>query len=404
MASLGLLLSGLSVQQREEIEELNRGLASDPSGELEIWLVYDRLRQLFPNLSGELGGVTSPDIEREQGLAASAGNLPTAVRAFQELGRLEQLERALRGGYAGAGWEDVDEEQLGRSLGTVVVGDLGRLRRIEGAAERLGLVSLTDSQLRLTRPGLRKLGERALLAAYEEVARRKGLRPTGSPIRDPWDPRWRGQQARPRRQPVTSSDLELLGAAPASSGTTVLLANMTGSGGSQPTITVRKAALALHALVATCLPRHRLYLVDLSPTPCTVEPDDLLSARAGDEPEEADLPGALALGRRLVEQAGSSGKDPARLALLATCLPEDPSPAGAAGIVYWPPVTPAVAAVRDQASKMSGSGAILDVYVLDQDPALERFARDLAVRGGGKVRAASCNLSADLLENFVSFP
>lgn len=392
VASLDLLLSRLSPQQHDELEELTRTFSEDPGAELEMWIIYEQLRQL----SHDLGW----DQTRTQ--AAGPADLPVAARAFDELRRLEQLERALRGRYAGAGLDDIDHEQLSQTLGTTAARDLGRLRSIEGMAERLGLVCLDGERLQVTATGARKLGERALVSAYEELCRRRGLtRKDRGPGLGPWDPRWPGTRARSRRTPVDRRDLELLGAAPVTAGATGLLLDM--SGPAESRLAARKAGLALHALVESCLPDHRLFLIGVSDPPCLLEPEDLVVTWSGDDPGgRANWSDALALGHRLVGEVSRAGAGRARLIVLAAGPPPGPEGSGDQEVRHWPPVPAAVAGARGQPADPCRWGVTVDVYLLAEDPALERFAHNIVLRAGGRVRVADRNLAAGLLDDLIS--
>ena len=82
----------------------------------------------------------------------------------------------MQGDYAGASIDDVDEDALRQALGEDAVRDLRRLKEIERALERAGLVSRERGRLEVTPKGARKMGERALVRVFEQLRRdREGV-------------------------------------------------------------------------------------------------------------------------------------------------------------------------------------------------------------------------------------
>src|SRR2546422_2751665 len=97
--------------------------------------------------------------------------LQATVDALERLSDYEELDRSLRGEYAGASLEDIDEDRLRRTLGEDAVRDVRSLKEIERALERAGLVERVRGRLRVTARGARKMGERALVRLFEQLRR-----------------------------------------------------------------------------------------------------------------------------------------------------------------------------------------------------------------------------------------
>ena len=97
--------------------------------------------------------------------------LSATVDAMERLHDYEELDREMRGDYPGASVDDVDEEALRRILGEPAVRDLRRLKEIERALEKAGLMTRRNGRLEVTPRGARKLGERALVQVFEELKR-----------------------------------------------------------------------------------------------------------------------------------------------------------------------------------------------------------------------------------------
>src|SRR4029453_14317207 len=102
--------------------------------------------------------------------------LSATIDAMERLHELEELDRSLQGDYPGASIDDVDEDALREALGEDAVRDLRRLKEIERALERAGLVSRERGRLEVTPKGARSMGERALVRVFEQLRRdREGV-------------------------------------------------------------------------------------------------------------------------------------------------------------------------------------------------------------------------------------
>ncbi|TMK29721.1 MAG: hypothetical protein E6G61_08815, partial [Actinobacteria bacterium] len=76
--------------------------------------------------------------------------LSATVDAMERLHDYEDLDRSMRGDYAGASLEDVDEEALRRTLGEQAARDLRRLKQIERTLGQAGLVTRREGRLEVT--------------------------------------------------------------------------------------------------------------------------------------------------------------------------------------------------------------------------------------------------------------
>src|SRR5947208_15634284 len=162
MAALSRLMASLSPEQRRELQELAEQLLED----MDLAFEADRLAQ---NLNGLF-----PDMPwGEPVMAGGEEAMPMAatVDALERMHDYEDLDRSLRGDYAGAALEDVDEDALRRTLGDDAVRDLRRLKEVERALEQAGLVQRRQGQLEVTPKGARKMGERALVRVFEHLRR-----------------------------------------------------------------------------------------------------------------------------------------------------------------------------------------------------------------------------------------
>jgi uncharacterized protein with von Willebrand factor type A (vWA) domain len=162
MAAMSNLMASLSPDQRRELSELAQQLLGDMDLAFQADRLASNLSQLFPQM-----GWGEPQLSGGE----DAQPLSSTVDALERMHDYEDLDRSLRGDYAGASLDDIDEESLRRTLGEPAVQDLRRLKSIERALEEAGLVARKGGRLEVTPRGARKLGERALVRVFERLKR-----------------------------------------------------------------------------------------------------------------------------------------------------------------------------------------------------------------------------------------
>ncbi|MDQ3793973.1 MAG: hypothetical protein M3341_15410, partial [Actinomycetota bacterium] len=162
MAALSRLMASLSHEQRAELEALARTVMEDLDLAFQVDRLAGALSEMFPDLPWD-----------DPALAGGEDAVPmqATVDALERVSDYEQLDRSIRGEYAGASLEDVDEDQLRRTLGDDAVSDLRRLKEVERALEEAGLVTRAGGRLQVTPRGARKLGERVLVRVFERLHR-----------------------------------------------------------------------------------------------------------------------------------------------------------------------------------------------------------------------------------------
>jgi uncharacterized protein with von Willebrand factor type A (vWA) domain len=294
MAAMSSLLASMSPEQRAELQALAEQVMGDMDLAFEVDRLGSNLASLFPQLSW--GEAVPGEGEGTQPLSAT-------VDAMERLHDFEDLDRAMRGDYAGAALEDVDEDALRRTMGEDAVRDLRRLKDIERALERAGLVQRREGRLEVTPRGARKLGERALVRVFERLRRdREGVHeardpgglsePTGATR--PWAYGDAGQIAVQRTVfnavvrggggsqgtvTVRPEDFEIVEAEQRTETATALLLDLSFS---MPLrghfVHAKKMALALHALIEGRYPHDRLYMIGFSDYARQMEPRDLTAA------------------------------------------------------------------------------------------------------------------------------
>jgi uncharacterized protein with von Willebrand factor type A (vWA) domain len=411
MAALSRLLASLSPEQRAELEALAREVLEDLDLAFQVDRLAGALSEMFPELPWG-----------EPALAGGEEAMPmqATVDALERLSDYEDLDRAMRADYAGASLEDVDEERLRRTLGEDAARDLRRLREVERALERAGLVTRTSGRLRVTPKGARKLGERALVRLFEQLKRdREGAhdaRPSGGQAEPTGATRpWRfgdageiavqktvfnalvrgGASPNPRLHP---DDFELVEAETRTEAATALLLDLSFS---MPLrghwVPAKRMALALHALIEGRYPHDTLYLIGFSDYARRMRPEDLAGTGwervYGTNMQHAfNLAGLLGEHRRATKQVimVTDGEPTAHL--------ED----GVAEF-NWPPVPETIHRTLTEAMRLARAGVTINVFMLEQTPGLTRFMERLARLTSGRVFfTAGEGLGEFVIRDYVS--
>ncbi|HXF35790.1 MAG TPA: hypothetical protein VNO17_01245, partial [Actinomycetota bacterium] len=394
MAALSRLMASLSPEQRAELRALAEQALADMDLAFEVDRLGANLASLFPELPWGEPALADGD---------EAMPLSATVDALERLHDYEDLDRALAGDYAGASLDDIDEDALRRTLGEEAVRDVRRLRAIERALERAGLVQRRRGRLEVTPKGARKLGERALVKVFERLRRdREGTHeardpgglaePTGATR--PWRFGDAGQIAvqrtvfnavvreGPGRSPrVVPDDFELVEAEQRTETATALLLDLSFS---MPLrghfVHAKRMALALHALIEGRYPHDTLYLIGFSDYARRMEPRDLTAA-GWERVYGTNMQHAFHLAGRLLAEHPRA----ARQVIMVTDGEPTAHLEGEEVFFSWPPVPQTIRLTLSEAVRLARSGVTLNVFMLEDSPGLIRFMERLARLTAGRV-------------------
>ena len=394
MAAASRFLASLTPEQREEL----MGLADQVMQDLDLAFEVDRLGA---NLAGAFPEL--PWDQQVMGDGDGAMPMSAAVDAMERLHDFEELERSLRGDYAGAALEDVDEDALRRTLGDTAVQDLRRLKQVERALEEAGLVQRRQGRLEVTPRGARKLGERALTRIFEELKRdREGTHeardpggvaePTGATR--PWTFGDRGTLAVQRTvfnavvrgepgDPIElrPDDFEIIEAEQRTEVATALLLDLSFS---MPLrghfVHAKKMALALHALIEGRYPHDTLYLIGFSDYARQLQPRDL-TAPGFERVYGTNMQHAFLLANRLLSQHPRA----TRQVIMVTDGEPTAHLEDGEAFFSWPPVRQTIELTLAEAMRLSRSGVRLNIFMLEESEGLARFMERLARVTAGRV-------------------
>lgn len=394
MAAMSRLLASMSPEERAELLALSEQVLQDMDLAFEVDRLSSHLAAAFQDLPW--GESTLAGGEQQMPLS------PT-IDAMERLHGLEELDRSLRGEYPGASIEDVDEETLRDTLGDDAVRDLRRLKEIERALERAGLLARERGRLEVTPKGARKLGERALVRVFEQLRRdREGVHeardaggraePTGSTR--PWRFGDAGQIAVQRsvfnavvrggpgrRIELQPDDLELVEAEQRTEAATALLLDLSFS---MPLrghdVHAKKMALALHALIEGRYPHDTLYLIGFSDYARRMQPRELAAA-GWERVYGTNMQHAFNLAGRLLAQHPNA----TRQLIMVTDGEPTAHLEGERARFSWPPIPKTIRLTLAEATRLARAGVTLNVFMLEDSPGLIGFMERLAELTAGRI-------------------
>jgi uncharacterized protein with von Willebrand factor type A (vWA) domain len=419
------LLDSLSDEQRQELADLMAGALGDAGLASELDRLQQQLRAARPDL--RWGGRERMDGDRPLGLGDATG-------ALQEIADLDELDAMLDQDYPGASLDDVDPELVERALGRQAVDDLEALRRVERELQRQGYLNRSGGQLELTPRAVRRLGATALRRVFSVLeSRGRGTHdvrdagaagePTGSSrgweygdeqplevvrtvrnavlrtggLAPPADleerhgdtPPFAARSSRSARRGMARrgvrlsvEDFEVVETERRTSATVALLVDLSYSMALRGTWGAAKStALALHSLVTTSFPQDRIEIIGFSNYARPITSTGL-AGLSWDMVQGTNLQHALMLARRHLDRY----RDGEPVILVVT----DGEPTahlardGRAEFA-WPPLPETLALTMAEVERCTRRGATINVFMLDQEPALVRFVEELARRNGGRV-------------------
>ena len=388
------LLDSLSDEQRQELADLMAGAMGDAGLAGELERLQQGLRAARPDL--RWGGRERMDGDRPLGLGDATG-------ALQEIADLEELDAMLDQDYPGASLDDIDPELVERALGRQAVDDVEALRRIERELQRQGYLNRSGGQLELTARAVRRLGETALRRVFSVLdsggrgthdVRDAGAagEPTGSsrgweygdeqPLEVVRTVRNAVLRAGPGPVKLAVEDFEVIETERRTSATVALLVDLSYSMALRGTWGAAKAtALALHSLVTTAYPQDKIEIIGFSNYARVISPTEL-AGLSWDMVQGTNLQHALMLARRHLDRY----RDGEPVIMVVTDgeptahLSRDGHPEFA-----WPPLPETLAVTLAEVERCTRRGATINVFMLDEEPALVRFVDELARRNGGRV-------------------
>jgi uncharacterized protein with von Willebrand factor type A (vWA) domain len=406
------LMRSLSPSQREELAGLMSQALADSGLADQMAALSESLRALRPELSWDRARQTS---------GSEPLGYADATAALAELADLDDLVEQLGQEHPGATLDDVDVEAVSRHLGRGAADDVRRLAELERELRRQGWVTTGPDGMTLSPKALRRLGSTALRHVFADLENgRQGqhdLRSAGAAGEATGASRaWEFGDTQPidvvrtvqnalRRSAdddpggavtLEVADFEVVETERRSGAAVALLVDlsysMVAEGRWGP---MKQTALALAHLVATRFPQDALQIIGFGRYATTLTQAELAAVEP-DYQQGTNLSHALALAGRHLRRHSAS--DPVVLVVTdgePTAHLDDDGEA----FFMWPPMQETISRTVREVDLLARYGAVVNLFMLGEDPGLRRFVDAVARRAGGRVLTPS---AADLGRYVVS--
>jgi uncharacterized protein with von Willebrand factor type A (vWA) domain len=393
------LLDSLTPEQRAELAGLMDQALRDAGLAEEMGRLQSSLRAARPDLGW--GGSERMTGDQPMGYADATG-------ALAELADLDELTELSSQDYPGASLADVDEEMVERALGRSSADQLAALRRIERELTDQGYLQRTSKGLQLTPRAMRRLGATALRRVFAQLdSRGRG----GHDVRDAGaageitgaSREWQFGDEQPfdvvrtvrnavlrtaadvrddSRIQVRAEDFEVVETERRSCAAVALLVDMSYSMELRGTWGEAKTtAMALHALVTTKYPQDAIEIIGFSDYARVMSPRALID-HDWDRVQGTNLQHALMLARRHIDKHRN-----AEPVIMVITDGEPTAHIAADGFAdfAWPPTRETIAATLAEVERCTRRGAVINVFMLDDEPRLVAFMHEVGRRNGGRV-------------------
>jgi uncharacterized protein with von Willebrand factor type A (vWA) domain len=411
------LLESLSDEQREELAELMAQALEDAGLAAEMAALGDALRARRPEL-----GRSQPGVRMSGETPLGLGDATSAVA---DLADLAELENALGQEYAGASFDDIDEEAVRRAFGRQAVDDLEALRRIERELQRQGYLANNGGNLELTPKAVRRIGDTALRRVFAGLE--NGTRSGDHDLHDAGQAgdmtgatrEWEFGDEQPIDVPgtvrtallrsaaegvrgsvrLTARDFQVAETERRNAAAVCLLVDLSYSMALRGTwAAAKQTALALHALLRSKYPQDAIQVVGFSNYARELRETEL-AGLGWDMVQGTNLHHALMLAGRHLDRHPEH--EPVVLIVTdgepTAHLQRDGRP-----WFDWPPSPETIELTLAEVDKMTRRRAALNIFMLADDDRLSAFVDNVAKRNGGRVlRAAPEHLGEYVVNDFL---
>jgi uncharacterized protein with von Willebrand factor type A (vWA) domain len=396
MAAMQSLMQSLSPEQRQQLDEMMRGLM------LQDERLEAQMRQLAMNLAEFL---PLDEMARRYPFKGDDElSMQEAMRLMREMQELDDLEREIRGVRALEDLEQFDRERVERLLGREAAEDLERLQELTRQLEDAGYLERQGDELALTARAIRKIADQALREVFAVLKRdrigghaiqRRGAggdqtdETRAYEFGDPFlldlketvmNALERGGPGTPLR--LAPGDFEVYRTELRTQAATVVMLDMSRSMlNNGYFLPAKKVALALSALIRGQFPRDALYIIGFSLYARTFTPEQLPTLSWSEWNIGTNMHAGFALSRRLLGKHKGGNKQ----ILMVTDGEPTAHLEGERARFAWPPIPKTIRLTLAEATKLSRSGVTLNVFMLEDSPGLIGFMERLAELTGGRV-------------------
>jgi uncharacterized protein with von Willebrand factor type A (vWA) domain len=400
MAAMQSLMQSLSPEQRQQLDEMMRGLM------LQDERLEAQMRQLAMNLAEFL---PLDEMARRYPFKGDDElSMREAMRLMREMQELDDLEREIRGVRALEDLEQFDRERVERLLGPEAAEDLERLQELTRQLEEAGYLERQGDELALTARAIRKIADQALREVFAVLRRdragghaiqRRGAggdqtdETKAYEFGDPFllDLKETVMNALERGGPGTPirlapSDFEVYRTELRTQASTVVMLDMSRSMlNNGYFLPAKKVALALHALIRGQFPRDALYIVGFSLYARTFTPEQLPTLSWSEWNIGTNMHAGFALSRRLLGKHKAGTK---QILMVTDGEPTAHLENGVADFSY-PPTPRTFQETLKEVQRCTREGITINTFMLERSSYLAGFVEDMARINHGRAFMAS---------------
>jgi uncharacterized protein with von Willebrand factor type A (vWA) domain len=411
MAAMQSLLNSMTPEQRAQLQGLAEALLEDMDLRWQVDQLSDHLRSLFP----QAGWDRRYDFRGQDPLGFAE-----AATMLQELGDIDQLENLLRNASNPGALAEVDLDRARDLLGDDAAHSLEQLQDLARQLEEAGLIEQKEGRFELTARGIRRIGQNALADLFRKLATdkmgRHELEQTGAgheleystkpyEFGDPFQLHIERTVRNAIRRagggtPVrlTPDDFEVERTEHLVRSSTVLMLDLSLSMPMRDNfLPAKKVAMALHSLISTQFPRDFLGIVGFSEVARELRPEELPEV-SWDFVYGTNMQHAFQLSRRML------GRQSGTRQIIMITDGEPTAHITSSGEVFfnYPPVRETVDATLREVARCTRDGIRINTFMLDPNPALQRFVEKLTELNRGRAFFTSPETLGDyVLVDFI---
>jgi uncharacterized protein with von Willebrand factor type A (vWA) domain len=400
MAAMQSLMQSLSPEQRDQLNEMLRGLM------LQDERLEAQMRQLAMNLSEFL---PLDEMARRYPFKGDEElSMQEAMRLLREMQEMDDLEREIRGVRALEDLDKVDRERVERLIGPEAAEDLERLKDLTKQLEDAGYLEREGDELSLTARAIRKIADQALRDVFAVLKRdrlgghaieRRGAggdqtdETKAYEFGDPFllDLKETVMNALARGGPGTPirlapTDFEVYRTELRTQAATVVMLDMSRSMlNNGYFLPAKKVALALSALIRGQFPRDALYIIGFSLYARTFTPEQLPTLSWSEWNIGTNMHAGFALSRRLLGKHTGGNK---QILMVTDGEPTAHLEHGVADFSY-PPSPRTFQETLKEVQRCTREGITINTFMLERSSYLVGFVEDMARINHGRAFMAS---------------
>lgn len=393
MAAAQSLMSSLSPEQRQQLQQLMADRFDDPE-----------LRSELSKLAKEMDFL-DPQGSRYAFSGDQPLDLEGAMQLMNEMQQLDELISQVQSAERGGDVNRIDRDLLEGLMGEDAAEDLDRLNELARALEDAGYIRPTDGdRWELTPRGSRMIGQKALGEIYERLKRQQlgnhaipeegrfGERIEDTKRYEFGDPFHLHmprtiRNALDREGPHTpvrlrQDDFEIYRSELITSTATAMLVDLSWSMALRGSFqAAKKVALALHNLITSQYPRDSFYIVGFAAYAKELKPHDLPYLQWDEYVLGTNMQHALLLAEKLLARHTGGSK---QIIMISDGEPTAHLEGGEAQFAY-PPTPETIRATFKAVKHCTKRGIAINTFMLDASYYLKAFMDEIARINGGRV-------------------